>query len=128
MGYFPADSGMSGYGDIEVGIERKVGTFTINGVTYDRYLKVIDIGTLPNNQTKRMAHDISNYVGFISVRGIGYGTTNNIFYNFPLPRTFMISSVLHICDIFIEGANIALNCPDFDLSSYKGYAFLEYYK
>ena len=114
--------------DIEVGKEYKVGTFTLNGVTYDRYVKVVDCGQMPNNARITVPHGISNVIDFLSVKGTANGIEGANHFSFSFPRVFVISNTQYVCDLYIQNDNIIINVPTYDLSAYTGKVILEYYK
>jgi len=63
--------------NIVVGVERKIGTWTEDGVTYDLYEKVVNVGNLPNANTLEVLHGITNKVRFVETSGFAYGNNNN---------------------------------------------------
>ena len=114
--------------DIEVGKEYKVGTFTLNGVTYDRYLKIVDCGALPNNTSKNVAHGIT-FIGIIGISGWSAYYTNPSdtvpTYVIPIPSVNAVSSIL--VGVYITPSNIVIT-GNYDLTTYHGYVILEYFR
>lgn len=112
--------------DIEVGKEYKVGTFTLNGVTYDRYVKIIDFGQLPsgNPVTKSVPHGISNASGFLSIQGITQNSTGIVV---PIPYAHH-SSMSYQIALMINNDNVSVYTT-YDYTAYtKTYIIIEYYK
>lgn len=62
--------------NIVVGVERKIGTWTEGGETYDLYEKVVNVGNLPNSGTLEVLHGITNKVRFVETSGFAYGNNN----------------------------------------------------
>lgn len=117
-----------GGGELIVGVEKEVGTFTDeHGVTHKRYIKIVDCGQMPNETRKTVSHGI-DYVKILSVRGVANGEQSNHIYGFSFPRTFAITTSTHICDVYVQDDVIIINSPTYDLSNYNGYVTLEYYK
>ena len=110
-------------GDIEVGVERLVGTFKIGGTVYNRYVKVVDCGALPNNNTKNVVHGITGVVGFLNVKGTATNGINTV----TIPRVSAITNTNYIIDIYATDTNIKLT-TGYDYSSYTALVTLEYYK
>lgn len=114
--------------DIEVGKEYKVGTFTLNGVTYDRYFKMVDCGTTPTNVSsgvlmKQVPID-SDYTGVLGISGIGISSR----YIIPIGM-YNIASEQASYDMFIDRSNILIRCPqNVALTCSQIYAILEYYR
>lgn len=61
--------------------EIDTGKIWIDGSTI--YRKVIDCGTLPNNTTKNVTHNISNLSNVIFANGVSYSSTTGNY--FPIP-------------------------------------------
>lgn len=111
-------------GDIEVGVERLVGTIKIGGTVYNRYVKVVDCGALTNNTTKTVAHGIS-LVGLLSIKGISLNPTNGT--TIPLPYVGT-GGINYMVSMFVNLSNIYIT-PQSDYTGYtKTYVTLEYYK
>lgn len=62
--------------------EREVGCW-IDGKPL--YAKTIDFGSLPNNATKNVAHNISNIEKIVFIDGFGDRTVSNVYDCIPLP-------------------------------------------
>lgn len=61
---------------IVVGVERKIGTWTEDGVTYDLYEKIVNVGNLPNSGTLEVLHGVTDKVRFVESSGFAYGNNN----------------------------------------------------
>ena len=99
--------------------ERQVGVFTDGKPIYQ---KTISCGTLPNNATKNVAHNISNLDVVVNAFGFAKSTVNQT----PIPfvnNTTVGSQVA----MFIDDTNITLRTSD-DRSIYSGYVTLQYTK
>lgn len=96
--------------------EKIVGTW-IDGSPI--YQKTIDIGTLPNNTTKTVAHEITNLDFVISAKGSGYRSSDGLINIFPdAPGV----------DIWLNATNINIKTNS-DKSGYtKAYVTLQYTK
>ena len=110
--------------DIEVGREYKVGTFTLNGVTYDRYVKVIDFGALPNTTTKLVPHgtSITNKNQILGIAAIAVSSASAV----TIPFVSAVSA--NVINIWCNETNISIT-PSFDATDYAScFVTLEYYK
>ena len=113
--------------DIEVGKEYKIGTLTLNGVTYDRYVKVIDFGALPNNNAKNVNTDITGDYHVLSIDGVAFNNNSGVML--PLPR--VNSNATYMIDLYVykTSSTNAIRLTTYtDLSSYMALVTLEYYK
>ena len=63
---------------IVIGEERWIGTWKENGVTYDLFEKIVDVGALPNNTSKQVEHGITNKGKIVRTKGDALGSSNNI--------------------------------------------------
>ncbi len=93
--------------------EREIGTW-IDGSTI--YEKVIEIGNLPNNNTKRVAHGIT-YDKIISLSGMAGEV--------PLPTVSISSS--YAIELSIDSTDIVVK-TGVDRSSYTGFVIVRYTK
>lgn len=112
--------------DVVVGEELEIGTITWNGHTYTRYLKVIDVGILPNNTTKTVNHNIVGISGYLHISGIAFSSTG-VGQTLPL---VMAGSNNTIGDqIRIQGttSSVLISTAQ-DWSGLEGLVYLEYYK
>lgn len=101
--------------------EQEVGTWIDGSPVYE---KVVDLGALPNNTTKNVAHGISNLGRVIQAEltadngsnwiTIPYATTNNTDLKYQL-------------GFWITDTNIAIK-SEWDRSTFSGYAILRYTK
>ena len=110
-------------GEIEVGVERLVGTFKVSGVVYNRYVKVVDYGVLPNATNKSVPHNISGITSCEQFIGFKMTVRNSTeAYNMSdIPTT---SSPWRL---FVTPSNIIIQVTG-NWSAYNGLATLEYYK
>lgn len=116
-----AISGISGGSHTYSETEQEVGTWIDGSPVYE---KVVDLGALPNNTTKNVAHGISNLGRVIQAEltadngsnwiTIPYATTNNTDLKYQL-------------GFFITDTNIAIK-SEWDRSTFSGYAILRYTK
>lgn len=115
--------------DIEVGKEYKVGTFTVDGVTYDRYVKIIKTGSLPSSISdgKTIPHGIVGVQDFISVYGVAKRNVGTNKYTTPIPYVMPTSSTSQFIGFYIETDSIKIYA-NYDFHLYDGYVILEYYK
>ena len=113
--------------DIEVGKEYKVGTFTVDGVTYDRYVKIVDCGAMPSNTTKPVAHGITNILGVLSLEGVMIRSsgTGNTWYVLPFCDGISLNDTIKV---YVDPANINIEANTSWGSNYYVYVTLEYYK
>ena len=107
--------------DIEVGKEYKVGTFTLNGVTYDRYFKIVDCGALPSSSTSISVQHGITYTGILNTHGVAMNASK---YVLPLPY---ITTSTTVVGYYIISDSITLMSAS-DLSNYHGYITVEYYR
>ena len=70
------------------------------------YKKTINIGTLPNNGTIRVAHGVSNIGDVINISGYATGTTGGIKYTFNLPNVG--SDVSYSMEVTVQDSEIVL--------------------
>lgn len=117
-----------GGGELIVGVEKEVGTFTDgNGVTHKRYVKVIDCGTLPSSAgILRVAHGIS-FTKVLSVYGAATAANGTVI---PLPNLYYQSSATtqsYNINLWLDVNNINIEVFT-DRSSFAGLVTIEYYK
>lgn len=86
------------------------------------YKKTIDLGSLPNNNAKAVAHNISNLGFVIDVQATASDGTNRI----VIPATATTGTASQVA-IYIDGTNINITSGN-DRSAYSGYATLYYTK
>lgn len=90
------------------------------------FRKVINFGSLPNNTTKTVAHDvsISDDVSFTRI----YGTTNDKIAHSYLALPYATSTAADIIELYVDGTNVAIKTGK-DRTSYTvTYVILEYLK
>lgn len=115
-------------GALEVGVEKCIGTIKIGGVVYNRYVKVIDCGALPDgiNTRKTVPHGITGNYRILRFSIASYNPGNDIGVMFPVVAR-AVTSV--IAQSLIMGSNIEINGNGTDMSSYtQTFATIEYYK
>lgn len=100
--------------------EVNTGAKWINGAAV--YKKTIDLGSLPNNAVKAVAHNISNLGFVIDVQATASDGTNRI----VIPATATTGTASQVA-IYIDGTNINITSGN-DRSAYSGYATLYYTK
>lgn len=91
----------------------------------DRYLKVINIGSLPNAGTKNINHNISNLYEVIRIQGFAHN--NDRTDNIPLPWVDKNVSAEYNVSVRVKSTQITLETNGW-MSSYSGYVILEYTK
>lgn len=84
------------------------------------YRKVIDLGYMPNNTEKTVAHNISNISTFVSVRAIAQ-TAGPVSLTLPNYNGSIYSN------LYANATNVIIQTNG-DRSSFTGYAILEYTK
>jgi hypothetical protein len=96
--------------------------FETNKLWFDRkvFKKLVNIGALPNNTTKSVAHNIT-FQEILSITGIGKGSTTWI--NLPTPHTTAASSVR----VTVDATNINIITTS-NYSGTTGWILLEYTK
>lgn len=87
------------------------------------YEKTIDLGALPNNTSKSVAHNISNLSHVVNVHGIAENSSSQAL---PLPYVYP-PNVNYNVGIFRNGANITAETRA-DVSAYSAYVTIEYTK
>ena len=90
------------------------------------YRKVINLGTLPNNDTKGVNHGITNINQFVNVRG--FGTYSSSAICIPLPYSAAGADNKDRIGIYANAQSVVVSCPTYDFSAYIGTAILEYTK
>lgn len=99
--------------------ESKTGNTWVDGKPI--YRKVIDLGALPNNTSKNVAHGITNLDNIISMNTIVKGGT----VNFVLPAARVVLSGQ--IGVFRDGANITVE-TNTNRTTFTGQVVLEYTK
>lgn len=94
--------------------EHKTGGVWIDGKPI--YRKVVDIGALPNNSSKKVAHNIQNLNKVLDLKIIANDTVNYIVFDYGAGVS-VYTNATHIS----VGTNL-------DYSLYNGYAIFEYTK
>lgn len=87
------------------------------------YVKMIDLGALPNSTTKNVAHSISNLYSFVAVEAFAKSTSASNFQTFP----FVDNSGNNAAKIQATNTNIVIRTFT-DLSSYTGFVKIKYTK
>ena len=91
----------------------------------DRYLKVINIGSLPNAETKNVNHGISNLYEVIRFQGFAHNSARNDFI--PLPWVDKYASAQYNVFLRVTSTQVSI-ATDGYMSTYSGYVILEYTK
>lgn len=89
------------------------------------YRKVVDIGNLPNNTTKRVVANTSNLDSLISIQGLAFTTTK---YYITLPDVYPNQQIYNIRLNYEKTTDEIVIVTTTDRSSYSGYVILEYTK
>ena len=87
----------------------------------DIYRKVVDVGALPNDTTKQVAHSIT-YDAIVSLTGI-CSNSDNAF----LPMPAVATSSAYAIELSIDITNVVITTAQ-DRSAFSGYVILEYTK
>ena len=102
--------------------EQEVGTW-IDGSTV--YEKVVDLGTLPNNTTKNVAHNISNLGLIISADFMAKDSSGQYI---QMPFTVALRDYINYqVSVYATSTNIVIETGS-NRSAYSGYAILRYTK
>ena len=89
------------------------------------YRKVINVGSLPNNNTIRVNHNISNLGQFTKIDGVAVRSSDND--TLPIPYATFNANNSGGITIYVDGTGIVIRTTT-DRSSYNGYVVLEYTK
>lgn len=89
------------------------------------YRKVIDFGSLPNNTTKYIPHNINNIDKVIKI--MGYATEIGTKNFYPLPLQYKGADSSYNVEILINNNNVVAVASQ-DRSMYIAYVILEYTK
>lgn len=108
--------------DIYSTTERVIGTW-INGKPL--YRKVVSFGTLPNNNTKTVAHNISNIGIVTSIKGIGINTISHLYYVIPATSVDALGNQIQI---YCDNTDIYIKTGIDRSSITESYIILEYTK
>lgn len=102
--------------------EQEVGTWIDGSPVYE---KVVDIGSLPNNTTKNVAHNISNLGLIISADFVASDTSGQYI---QMPFTAAQSNYINYqVSVYLTSTNIVIEAGS-NRSGYSGYAILRYTK
>lgn len=85
------------------------------------YKKTVNIGNLPNNTTKTVAHNIANFSTLVKLEG---AFTNGI-NSAPIPYAAPTTS--KVVQVYVDATNITIGTGE-DRSAYSGYVTLYYTK
>lgn len=117
--------------DLEVGVEKEVGTFKIGSTTYKRYVKVIDWGkALPNAKGQDYIDCDFTFTGIISLSAMATGTGTYASFILPIPYVDPASADVNgsMKGIVIISNKIYITVGS-DSSGYnKVLVFVEYYR
>lgn len=101
--------------------EQSTGLTHTDGKTI--YQKWVDLGTLPNNTSKNVAHGVSGYADFIFMIGFASYIGSNIWITLPNADPTDANNIY----IYISGANIVVGTGS-DRTGATGYLLLMYTK
>ena len=87
------------------------------------YRKTINVGTMPNNGTKTVAHNISNLKDIIKCEGAGYSQSSGYYYPIPFTAAAQNWSI----ELAVTSTNIVIYTV-IDRSDISGYVTLYYTK
>lgn len=104
--------------------EVDTGVKWIDGRTVFR--KVVDLGAMPINTTKSVAHGISSFDFFVKIDAVMYDNTNG--YYLPLPYVDNSDTSSFRKCLYIDNTYINVQTYYSDNSDYYGFAILEYVK
>lgn len=108
--------------DLEFDKEINIGTVKIGGTTYQRYIKIVSCGALPNNSQKNVDHNIS-FVGVLGLHGVA--TTDGTAY-IPLP--YVHTNTAYCVAIYTATTQLRITTAS-NMSSYaNSYICVEYYR
>lgn len=112
--------------DIYSTTEKIVGQWTDGKPIYQ---KVVDIGALPNNTSKTVAHGISNVSTFISVIGFAKDSSTGNSISLPFPAGVITSGTPNgaSATLLVDATNITVRAS-YTASDASGYAILQYTK
>lgn len=85
------------------------------------YKKTVDIGNLPNNTSKSVAHNISNLSTLVKIEGAAKSSTGFL----PLPTVLTVAA--NQVGVTVDSTNVNIY-TGLDRSSYSGYVTLYYTK
>ena len=91
------------------------------------YRKVIDFGTLPNNTTKNVAHNISNLKSVVKLEGIATFTSGGVQGWMSLPLQYVGSNSNYNVQLTANATNVIIQANT-DRSSYSATIYIEYTK
>ena len=92
----------------------------------DIYRKVVDLGALPNNTTKSVAHGITNISRFIKIEGIANSTTDTTAISIPL--VYDSNNASNNTSIKVNATNVLLETHTDRSGFNECYAILYYTK
>ena len=115
--------GDTAYKDIYSTTETKTNKVWIDGKPI--YRKVIDFGSLPNNTTKYIPHNINNINKVIEIRGYATEIGTKNFY--PLPLQYKGADSSYNVEILVNNNNV-IAVASKDRSMYIAYLIVEYTK
>ena len=104
-------------------VERRIGEWLDGSALYE---KTVDIGALPNNTNKLVAHGISNLNEIIEMKGFARNTSGGTYTFLPLPYATQITAQI-IALSAIDKTNVRITTGN-DRSAYSGYVTLRYTK
>lgn len=88
------------------------------------YQKTVNFGTLPNNTTKKVAHNISNIDNIISIYGTCVASPKT---TLPLPLMYEYGNSTLNTRLVVDNTNVEMK-SDSDRSAYTAYVTIQYTK
>lgn len=98
--------------------EQEIGTWVDGSTLYE---KTIDIGELPNNTTKSVAHNISNLSTVVYL--LGFASNSSVTLPLPVPHPDNVNAI----NINADATNINI-ATGRDRRAYSGYVTIRYTK
>ena len=109
-------------GDLVVGQEQRVGTIKIDGITYNRYVKIIDFGALPDNASKTVAHGITGVVGWLNCKVTATSNVSTAGITIAYSTNTAITCYCNSSYVYVD------TMDNYSTRYTSSYAMLEYYK
>ena len=116
--------------NLEVGVEKKVGTITIDGATYTRYVKLFSAGTLPNTTSKDMFTFDEPYEGIIGLSGWARSNNSPKGQILPIPYATGTEAAKSYVIGILARANtgVITITTNYNYGSYTAFVVVEYYR
>ena len=109
-------------GELIVGVEKEVGTFTDeHGVTHKRYVKIVDCGVIATANTDVHILEDTDYLGLLSVSGVAVNS-NDVGWGLDFINAISTDSFSRL---YVNKTSITVRCHT---PATQVYVTLEYYK